>query len=50
MQKKGKKVVVLFEGRDLSGKANVIKYIQKYLSPRFCRVVAPGLPTEKEKT
>lgn len=44
------KVVVLFEGRDAAGKGGVIKRITEYLNPRFCRVVALGVPTEKEKT
>jgi polyphosphate kinase len=44
------KVVILFEGRDAAGKGSVIKRITEYLNPRFCRVVALGVPTEKEKT
>ena len=44
------KVVVLFEGRDAAGKGGVIKRVMEYLNPRFCRVVALGIPTEKEKT
>jgi len=42
-------VVVLFEGRDAAGKGGVIKRVMEYLNPRFCRVVALGIPTEKEK-
>ena len=48
--KKGLKVVVLFEGRDASGKGGAIKRITQSLNPRICRVVALGTPTEKEKT
>jgi polyphosphate kinase len=44
------KVVVLFEGRDAAGKGGVIKRITEYLNPRYCRVVALGVPTEKEKS
>jgi len=44
------KVVVIFEGRDAAGKGGVIKTITEKLNPRFCRVVALGVPTEKEKT
>ena len=44
------KVVILFEGRDAAGKGGVIKRVTEYLNPRFCRVVALGVPTEKEKT
>lgn len=45
-----KKIVVLFEGRDAAGKGGVIKRITERLNPRVCRVVALGIPTEKEKT
>ncbi|HOT15879.1 MAG TPA: polyphosphate kinase 2 [Bacteroidales bacterium] len=44
------KVVVIFEGRDAAGKGGVIKRITEYLNPRFCKVVALGVPTEREKT
>ena len=44
------KVVVLFEGRDAAGKGGVIKRITECLNPRICRVVALGVPTEREKT
>ena len=44
------KVVVLFEGRDAAGKGGVIKRITESLNPRICRVVALGVPTEREKT
>jgi polyphosphate kinase len=44
------KVVVIFEGRDAAGKGGVINTITERLNPRFCRVVALGVPTEKEKT
>jgi polyphosphate kinase 2 len=46
----GLKVVVLFEGRDAAGKGGVIKRITECLSPRICRVVALGVPTEREVT
>lgn len=47
---RGLKVVVIFEGRDAAGKGGVIKRISQSLNPRICRVVALGVPTEKEKT
>jgi polyphosphate kinase 2 len=46
----GRKVVVVFEGRDAAGKGGVIKRITESLNPRYCRVVALGTPTEREKT
>jgi len=47
---KGLKVVVIFEGRDAAGKGGTIKRVTQCLNPRFCRVVALGVPTEREKT
>ena len=45
----GLSVVVIFEGRDAAGKGGVIKRITESLNPRFCRVVALGTPTERER-
>ncbi len=47
---KNLRVVVLFEGRDAAGKGGVIKRITQRLNPRIARVVALGVPTEKEKS
>lgn len=47
---KGMKVVILFEGRDAAGKGGVIKRITEPLNPRYCKIVALGTPTEREKT
>ncbi len=47
---KGLKAVVIFEGRDTAGKGGTIKRITERLNPRIVRVVALGVPTEKEKT
>jgi polyphosphate kinase len=44
------KVVVIFEGRDAAGKGGVIKRITQCLNPRTTRVVALGVPTEREKS
>jgi polyphosphate kinase len=46
----GLKVVLVFEGRDAAGKGGAIKTITAPLNPRFARVVALGVPTEREKT
>jgi len=46
----GLKVVVIFEGRDTAGKGGTIKRIMERMNPRIVRVVALGVPTEKEKT
>lgn len=47
---KGKKVVIIFEGRDAAGKGGCISRITDVLSARVCKVVALGAPTEAEKT
>ncbi|HEY1330063.1 MAG TPA: polyphosphate kinase 2 [Actinomycetota bacterium] len=47
---RGLKVVVIFEGRDAAGKGGTIKRITECLNPRICRVVALGVPTERERT
>ncbi|MEY4641805.1 MAG: hypothetical protein RLZZ227_1799 [Pseudomonadota bacterium] len=45
---KGAAILILFEGRDASGKDGTIKRITEHLSPRETRVVALGKPTELE--
>jgi polyphosphate kinase 2 (PPK2 family) len=50
IKEKGLNAVVIFEGRDTAGKGGVIKRIMERLNPRVVRVVALGVPTEKEKT
>jgi polyphosphate kinase 2 len=50
VKEKGLRVVVVFEGRDAAGKGGVIKRIIERTNPRVIRVVALGIPTEKEKT
>lgn len=46
----GLKIVIIFEGRDASGKGGTIKRITEPLNPRVCKVVALGVPTEREKS
>lgn len=43
------KVVVIFEGRDTAGKGGTIKRIMERLNPRHARIVALGVPTERER-
>ena len=50
VKKQGLKVVIVFEGRDASGKGGTIKRFTEPLNPRVCKVVALGVPTEREKT
>jgi len=46
----GRRLVVVFEGRDTAGKDGVIKRIIAFLNPRTCRVVAVPTPSERERT
>ena len=50
VKKQGLKVVIIFEGRDASGKGGTIKRFTEPLNPRVCKVVALGVPTEREKS
>src|SRR3974377_2175345 len=45
----GHKVLIIFEGRDASGKDGAIKRIVQHLSPRETRVVALGHPSNKDR-
>ncbi len=47
---KGKKVCLLFEGRDAAGKDGIIKRFREHLSPREVRTVALGTPSDREKS
>src|SRR5467141_5157369 len=50
VKREGKKVCVVFEGRDGAGKGGVIKAMTERVSPRVFRVVAMAAPTEREKS
>jgi len=44
------KAAIIFEGRDAAGKGGAIKRITERTNPRVVRVVALGIPTEREKS
>ena len=46
----GRKICVVFEGRDGAGKGGTIKAITERVSPRVFRVIALPAPTEREKS
>ena len=46
----GRRVVILFEGRDAAGKGGTIKRFTEHMNPRTARVVALQKPTERERT
>lgn len=47
--KEGKKVVILFEGRDAAGKGGAIRRVTANINPRNYRVVALPKPTDEER-
>jgi polyphosphate kinase 2 len=44
----GRRILIVFEGRDGAGKDGAIKRIVEHLSPRETRVVALGKPSDRE--
>ena len=50
LEKTGKKMVILFDGRDASGKGGTIRRIVRYMNEKRYRVVALGKPNEQQKT
>jgi polyphosphate kinase 2 len=50
VRQEGKKICILFEGRDGAGKGGTIKAITARVSPRIFRVFALPAPTEREKS
>jgi len=49
VKESGKRVAIVFEGRDAAGKGSTIKRFTEYMDPKGYRVVALGVPTEEEK-
>ncbi len=50
VQKEGKRIVVVIEGRDTAGKGGVISAIAETLNPRQCKSIALPKPNERELT
>ena len=48
IQAQGKRLAILFEGRDAAGKGGTIRRFIEHLNPRAMRVVALPKPTEEE--
>jgi polyphosphate kinase 2 len=46
----GRKICIVFEGRDGAGKGGTIKALTARVSPRIFRVIALPAPTEREKS
>ncbi len=50
MEREKTKFMILFEGRDASGKGGTIRRTTRYMNEKHYRVVALGKPTETQKT
>ncbi len=50
LQHTGRRMLVIFEGRDTSGKGGVINAIAERLNARQVRIVALDKPSERERT
>ena len=44
------RMVILFEGRDASGKGGTIRRVARYMNEKHYRIVALGKPTDHQKT
>ena len=50
VKKHGRRIALIFEGRDAAGKGGTLKRITENLNPRGARVVALEKPSDREKT
>jgi len=47
---KGRRIIIVFEGRDTAGKGGTIRALTERVSPRVFRLVALPAPSDREKT
>ncbi len=45
-----RKMIILFEGRDASGKGGTIRRVTRYMNEKHYRIVALGKPTEEQRS
>jgi polyphosphate kinase 2 len=50
LEGQGRRMVILFEGRDAAGKGGTIRRVTRYMNEKHYRIVALGKPTEEQKT
>jgi polyphosphate kinase len=50
LERTGKKMIILFDGRDASGKGGTIRRVTRYMNSKRYRVTALGKPNEFQKT
>ncbi|OCL81623.1 polyphosphate kinase 2 [Arcobacter porcinus] len=49
LEKVNKRMIIIFEGRDASGKGGAIRRITRYMNNKHYRIVALGKPTETQR-
>ena len=50
VKEKGRRVIIIFEGRDAAGKGGTIRALTERVSPRVFRLVALPAPSDREKS
>ncbi|MCX5871228.1 MAG: polyphosphate kinase 2 [Deltaproteobacteria bacterium] len=50
LERTGKKMIVLFDGRDASGKGGTIRAVTRYMNEKRYRIEALGKPTDEQRT
>jgi polyphosphate kinase 2 len=50
LERTGRKVIILFDGRDASGKGGTIRRVTRYMNEKHYSVVALGKPTAQQRT
>ena len=50
LEKTKRRMIILFEGRDASGKGGTIRRVTRYMNEKHYRVVALGKPTDAQRT
>jgi len=50
LEKHNKKMIILFEGRDASGKGGTIRRMTRFMNEKHYRVIALGKPSDVQKT
>ncbi len=50
LEETGKKMIILFDGRDASGKGGTIRRAARYMNEKHYRIVALGKPSERQRT
>ena len=50
LERTGRKMIILFDGRDASGKGGTIRRVTRYMNSKHYRIVALGKPTDDQLT